>query len=694
MEATSCLQKYSAIKKSRFTHILLNPWAISLSLLAIGLFFTYFQSFRADFSLLPGIQGDARLNHYFLEHSWLWISGNSLHADFWNAPFFYPTKNVMAYSDILLGTAPIYWVFRGLGVSPEISYLIWPGILSILNYITMYIFLRNAFKTDPLPSGAGAFLFSFCAPRLFKLLHIQLWPQFYTPLFMLFLFIFASCFSSNPRRAHFALLGAALCAALQLYAGFYLGWFLIFGFCIFIVVAFIFSDSRNLLLNIFKSQWLWLLLALLFSLVLVLPMALPYMEEQNRVGAWPWNQVKSLLPVIKTFFYTKSFIYEDSIGKTMLYGEHYMGIGFISFAISIYGLIFCSRKNIWCKIFIIMIIVFFLISTLHVFDFYLWKIVYKFFPGGGAIRGVTRIFFLQLIILSVGYAISMQDKRILIQILFICILISENMNWSYMQLNVSTYKKDAMRIAEIAKQENLPFAYIAEHRIPQQNNLDAMWASIYSNRPTINGYSGRVPSSVYFWFSTTPYENIENSAFLKDLKKPYLLIVNRLGSLEKHIIQDELKLSKKPSVDWPTLYMVNFSSPQLPIITSGLSYAESWGRWSDAKEVRFEFPAPLPETFNLQLEANAYGPNVDRDFALLIGEDTYVFTLSGTPEQRVFKINNPLKVRSFVIKVPEPVSPRQWGESTDTRKLGLGIRMMRITSPDTPDGTGDISSAD
>lgn len=678
MEASARLQKYPAVKSSALADMIKNtPWLISLGLLAIGLFFFYFRSFRAGFSLLPGDSADGRLCHYFLEHSWLWISGDTLHAEFWNAPFFYPVKNVMAYSETLLGAAPIYWFFRALGVPATLSYLIFPGILGILNYCAMYIFLRHAFKTDPVPSGGGAFLFSFCAPRLVSLIHIQMYPQFYTPIFMLMLFLFGGNFRSDLRKSHFALLCASLCAALQFYAGFYLGWFLMLGFCLFIIVAFVFSPSRNLLFTLLKTQWPWLLLALVFFIALVFPMLLPYMEEQARAGRWAWNEVTLFLPMVKTFFNTSSFLYKNNFALSY---EHLMGIGFISFGISLYGLIWGARKNIWCKIFFIMFIGIFLLSTLQVSDTYLWKILYEFFPGAGAIRAVTRIFFLLLAIMSIGYAFSMQNKRAWIQVVFLCILLVENMTFGFMYNKTSRYEKESGRIAALAKEKDMPFAYISDQKVPILiTNLDAMWASVFSGRPTINGYSGRFPSPEYFSFPETPQGAIYGSDFLRAVAKPYLLIRNHRGSLEAQEIRDERDLADESAIDWSKPCTLDFSQPHLPIKISGLSVTESWGRWSNAKEVKFTFPNPLPAAFDLQFEASAFGPNGNRDVELVIGNAKYTFTLGHLPEQRVLKIENPQHARSFTITVPEPVSPLQLGVNEDSRELGLGFRRLTIT---------------
>ena len=56
---------------------------------------------------------------------------------------------------------------------------------------------------------------------------------------------------------------------------------------------------------------------------------------------------------------------------------------------------------------------------------------------------------------------------------------------------------------------------------------------------------------------------------------------------------------------------------------SGIAQKESWGRWSDAqqgKTIRLGFVDPLPEHFQLEIEAMGYGPNANLPTIVRIGE--------------------------------------------------------------------------
>jgi hypothetical protein len=122
--------------------------------------------------------GDSRFNNYILEHSYRWLIGAPLHTEFWNPPFFYPARNVTAYSDLLLSVAPLYVVFRAVGFLPDTSFQLWMIACSGLNYLVAFHLLHRRFRLGAAAACAGAILFAFGAPRINQAGHQQLLPQF------------------------------------------------------------------------------------------------------------------------------------------------------------------------------------------------------------------------------------------------------------------------------------------------------------------------------------------------------------------------------------------------------------------------------------------------------------------------------------------------------------------------------------
>jgi phosphoglycerol transferase len=112
--------------------------------------------------------------------------------------------------------------------------------------------------------------------------------------------------------------------------------------------------------------------------------------------------------------------------------------------------------------------------------------------------------------------------------------------------------------------------------------------------------------------------------------------------------------------------------------TRGLSGAEPWGTWSTGAVVTLEFSAPLPEKFTVHLVANAFGPNIGKEFVAHAGDQAVKFKLAGSPEERVLEFNNPEKSRTIKIDIPGPASPKELGLSADPRSLGIGLVELRI----------------
>src|SRR5690554_5381154 len=135
-----------------------KPVTIMVSGLLAGMLLFTFKVIGFNLDYFPGDLGDGRLNLYFLEHAHQFFTGKV--AEFWNAPFMYPEGNVIAYSDNHLGTAPIYSFFRFLGFELYTSYQLWFVVVSALNYLTAFSFLKYVFKNN-YSAVLGAFIFAF-----------------------------------------------------------------------------------------------------------------------------------------------------------------------------------------------------------------------------------------------------------------------------------------------------------------------------------------------------------------------------------------------------------------------------------------------------------------------------------------------------------------------------------------------------
>ncbi|WP_339058034.1 DUF7024 domain-containing protein [Candidatus Regiella endosymbiont of Tuberolachnus salignus] len=124
------------------------------------------------------------------------------------------------------------------------------------------------------------------------------------------------------------------------------------------------------------------------------------------------------------------------------------------------------------------------------------------------------------------------------------------------------------------------------------------------------------------------------------------------------------------------------SWPEFIRDVKGLSGYEPWGRWSDAKvasKVRLDFFSPLPQKFTLVLTARPFGPNVDHDLVIKIGEQEQKIKMLNDVNQLRIPFDLLQKSVDFIEFVPpNPTSPQQLGINSDARLLGIGFINLRI----------------
>jgi phosphoglycerol transferase len=111
---------------------------------------------------------------------------------------------------------------------------------------------------------------------------------------------------------------------------------------------------------------------------------------------------------------------------------------------------------------------------------------------------------------------------------------------------------------------------------------------------------------------------------------------------------------------------------------SGLSVAETWGRWSDASLVKLEFTAPLPSRFVLHIRAQAFGPNAGQPAHITVGQETKTFVPSASMSDFALHFDHTGPSNKIEIQPYLAVSPHDLGISQDQRKLGIGLQRLWI----------------
>ena len=123
-----------------------------------------------------------------------------------------------------------------------------------------------------------------------------------------------------------------------------------------------------------------------------------------------------------------------------------------------------------------------------------------------------------------------------------------------------------------------------------------------------------------------------------------------------------------------------YGEGSLIVRAEGLSVAEPWGRWSDAKQVVLHFDRALPKQLDVILKGRAYADNANLPFTMRVGDASAAFRLSASFQEVRLRFATDGAQRSLTIEVPRPTAPSKLGEWPDDRELGIGIAEIAIGS--------------
>ena len=236
----------------------LRRWSRAALLVAVGVSGTlvvHYPMLGSGFRRIQTDLGDTRLLNYILEHGWLWANRSPGHERFWDAPFFHPMPNVVAYSDAMLSFAPPYWAFRLGGLGPESAFGAWLIFATALNYVAGVVLFHGGLGFGAPASAAASGLLAFGSPRVGQLGHAQLVPFVY-PLIALYALcrVFRDeAAGPGERAACWIAFGLAMTA--QLYGGVYIGWFTGVALVVAALAALAMRSTRDGFASILRRDW-------------------------------------------------------------------------------------------------------------------------------------------------------------------------------------------------------------------------------------------------------------------------------------------------------------------------------------------------------------------------------------------------------------------------------------------------------
>ena len=273
----------------KFMNMKWFPVFFVCSLFFVGMYLLPGRILGSDFDGVPGDFGDARLNNFFLEHGYQYFTGKT--SSYWSAPFMYPDKRTLTYSDNLLGTLPLYIFFRLLSFDRETSFQLWFLLICALNFISAFLCFKKL-KFNLYLSAIGAYIFAFSLTFIAQIGHVQMIAIFCIPWIFYYLIRFFN--SWDAKHLGFSFLGLVW----LFYCGMYL------GFLTALLVSIVFILNTLLKFNTFKnklSQKLFLrqiCLCILLPVLILIPLIIPYFQRATSTG---YKDYKDVIPLLLTF---------------------------------------------------------------------------------------------------------------------------------------------------------------------------------------------------------------------------------------------------------------------------------------------------------------------------------------------------------------------------------------------------------
>ncbi|MBZ6397128.1 hypothetical protein HZS37_18275 [Pantoea brenneri] len=129
---------------------------------------------------------------------------------------------------------------------------------------------------------------------------------------------------------------------------------------------------------------------------------------------------------------------------------------------------------------------------------------------------------------------------------------------------------------------------------------------------------------------------------------------------------------------------IDFSFPGKPEFVksmAGLSYRESWGRWTDAaisRSVVITFKKPLPHDVQIEIEANSFKNDEGGLVDIKVGSEVKRVEFKTIGNIQGLAFSNKEQSSELVITPVHPSSPLSHGESGDARILGLGLKKLTV----------------
>ena len=314
--------------------------------------------------------------------------------------------------------------------------------------------------------------------------------------------IASRCDSARYWRWCYWIAGSLLLVA-QLYAGYYFGWFLILSLGIAIAWSVILPSTRTEFRLLLRRDLVPIAAAVAIAAVGLRPFFVHYTRAARDLGVRPFAEVQLTLPQPQSWLHvgTNHWVWGWTASREVfkdlpLEYEHRIGFGYITPLICALGFSLQRGRKSVCLTALVLCTLVVFATSFPSLSF--WRILYEWIPGGSAIRAVTRVGLITLLLASIGFASFVQSewatRRPWLTSLLCLICIVEQ------GVTTPSYDKGYVRrrVLQLASRIDPNCDSFYYHPRPERLSfndaqLDALWASLHRRVPTINGYSGGFP---------------------------------------------------------------------------------------------------------------------------------------------------------------------------------------------------------
>jgi hypothetical protein len=472
-----------------------------------GLYNVFSPMLLSNFAVIQPSNGDTIFNAIILEHVFQAFFNGDYAGSFYHPLFFYPMRYILTFSDNLLGAAPIYWFLR-IFIDAMTAFQWWELITVALSYFAFVYFLRWL-KINPYISGVVAFIFTYGAFKVVDTAHPQIFPQFFTFIFLIYMLRFLRA----PTLRDFNLM--MLFLYLNALAGYYLGWFLIFSLFFFLPL-YILTD-RTLIAGLGQFLTHNKRLMVKYSILWVLAFILfwwPYIYTSLNVRYSINNlnyTVTNLIDVSKLYLPPPGGLYQKFLrikipenskmfiwgyGGSLFQGLFGLLIVYVGYSLFLSKkLVAFTEKSLAKALYLTGLII--LVMAFKVGKYSLWYLVWGIIPGSDGIRTVTRIWIIAFVYLFTAVALYLNrvtwPKHPVWLSFALVIFVVEQIVLTKPSVSKEPFLIASHDMAVMVRDHQCDVFYY-RHKLDEKlyivQSLIAMNASIEANVPTINGYSG------------------------------------------------------------------------------------------------------------------------------------------------------------------------------------------------------------